>query len=504
MTIPDPVRHHAQDRPDAPALVTGTETWSWAEMDARVEAAALRLAAEPARVAVRAETSPAFVVLVLAALRAGKTLVPVSTRWTAGAVADVLDRLGISRLWTDGGAVPGVEAAPLAALVGEAEPSQNLPPAAPTTSPLPPGEGQGEGPPPAPPRPVSAARLSLDAPFTVVHTSGSTGPPKAVLHSVGNHVWSARGVIAALDLGPGDRWLLDLPLYHVGGLGVVVRCALAGASLAVGSRAAPLAERVRQLQPTHASFVATQLRRLLDADADPSGLRAVLLGGSAIPADLFDRAVARGVPVVTSYGMTEMTSTVTSTPLGATRDDLGTSGRALSHRLLRISQTGEIEVSGPARFVGTLRPGGLVPADEWHRTGDLGRLDAQGRLVVTGRLDFQFVSGGENVQPEVIEAALLSLAAVAEAVVVPVPDAEFQNRPVAFVRPCGPLDPAALADALRQRLPGFMVPAAFYAWAGAEGMKPDRPALTREAERRAATSEGGSPQIPDPRPLTPS
>ncbi|PAP77897.1 AMP-binding protein [Rubrivirga marina] len=468
MTVPDPVRHHAETRPEAPALATGAETWTWHDLDVRVGDAAARLTAMPERVAVCADTSPDLVVWVLAALRTGRVLVPLSTRWRPAAVAQALGRLGIDRALTD---------ADLARLGAEAE-----------------GDARG-----------GAPSIPLDRPFTVVHTSGSTGTPKAILHTVGNHVWSARGVNEALGVTERSRWLLDLPLYHVGGLGVVVRCALAGATIAIPPPDLGLVEGISGLRPTHASFVATQLRRLLDAGADLSGLDAVLLGGSAVPADLLDAAVEAGVPAVTSYGMTEMTSTVTATAPGADRVELATSGRPLPHRDLRIAESGEIEVSGPTRFAGTLGPDGLQPAPTWHPTGDVGHLDAEGRLVVTGRVDLQFVSGGENVRPEAIEAALLALDSVREAVVVPVPDAEFGARPVAFVRLDGDaeVNGVALGDAVRASLPGFMVPVAFHTWRGAEGLKPDRPALTREAERRAAGSgengRGDDPQSHVPR-----
>jgi O-succinylbenzoic acid--CoA ligase len=469
---PDPVRAHAERRPDAPALVTPETALPWAGLDARVGGAAARLAEGPRRVAVQARTSPDLVVLVLAALRARRVLVPLSTRWPPAAAADALGRLGLDLLLTDGTTEPP----PGVAVRGLADATRQ--------------RAEGAAPP-----------LSPDRPFTVVHTSGSTGRPKAALHTVGNHVWSARGVNERMGLGADGRWLLDLPLYHVGGLGVVVRCALAGAAVAVPTPGTGTAGAVRDLRPTHASLVSTQLRRLLDADADASSLRAVLLGGSAVPAELLDRAVRRGLPVATSYGLTEMTSTVTATDPGAPRADLATSGRALARRRLRVSEAGEVEVGGPALFAGYLDGGRLRPPGAWHPTGDLGRLDAEGRLVVTGRRDLLFVSGGENVQPEAVEAALLRLEAVAEAAVVPVPDAEFGARPVAFVRPAGgaPVDGARLAAALRQRLAGFEVPVAFHAWGGAGGMKPDRPVLTREAERRAAqTGEGGGPGGPRP------
>lgn len=461
MTIPDPVRQQAEAMPEALALVTGTSSWTWAELDAHVAACAARLADAPDRVAVRAQTSPDLVVAVLGALRARRTIVPLSTRWTEASVADALQSLGIDRLWSEAPVeVAGVRVEPLVDLVD--------------------GERFSRG---------EAPVLDLAQPFTIVHTSGSTGTPKAILHTVGNHVWSARGVIEALDVRPADRWLLDLPLYHVGGLGIVMRAALAGAALAVPPRDLALADRIRRLAPTHASFVATQLRRLLDAGVDLSSLRAVLLGGSAIPDDLVESALEQGVPIAVSYGLTEMTSTVTATPRVSSRDDLATSGGVLPHRRLRIAPSGEIEVGGPTLSAGVVTPTGLLPLGPWHPTGDLGRLDDEGRLLVTGRRDLQFVSGGENIRPEAIEAALLAFDAVAEAVVVPIPDAEFGQRPVAFVAGAGPLDAAALAEALRQRLPGFMVPVAFHPWVGAAGLKPDRPALAQEAERRAAESE---------------
>ena len=476
--ISDPVRHHARTRPDAPALVTPETVWTWVDLDARVDACAAQIVTPPrpdlaawwggaAPLAVRARTSPDLAVLVLAALRAGRTLVPLSTRWPASAVADALDRLGLDALVVDDsdGAPSGVETTPLGALVGA-------------------GRGGALSQPPL---------LSPRTPFTVVHTSGSTGTPKAALHTVGNHVASARGVVGRMRLGPDDRWLLDLPLYHVGGLGVVVRCAISGAALALPAPGMTTPEAARALRPTHASLVSTQLRRLLGGAAeDVRSLKAVLLGGSAIPSALLDEAAARAVPVATSYGLTEMTSTVTATAPGADRPALDTSGTVLDGRALRVTDGGEIEVGGAALFAGYVTSSGLRAPGAWFPTGDLGRLDKDGRLVVSGRRGLMFVSGGENVQPEAIEAALLALDAVAEAVVVPVPDAEFGARPAAFVRTHGaaPPDAGGIKAALRRTLPGFMVPTAIYAWGGAGGLKPDRPALARAAEGGAVDSSG--------------
>ena len=474
-TIPDPVRHHATARPDAAAVVTEAAVWSWADLDARVGACAARLwglasghhivkptwLGDGTAVVVVARTQPDLVVLLLGALRAGVVVVPLSPRWPAAARDAAVTRLGIGVLVAE----PGFLAPRGARREGLAEMTA-------------PDDGAG-----------AAGDIRLDAWWTVVHTSGTSGAPKAVLHTVGNHVASARGVSERLGLAAGDRWLLDLPLNHVGGLGGVVRCVLAGAAMAIPEAGTPTAEAFRRFRPTHASLVSTQLFRLLrDAPGETfPGLRAVLLGGSAVAPSLLDAATAAGLPVCVGYGMTETTSTVTCTAPGDAGG--GTAGSALPGREVRTSAAGEVEVRGATLFAGYVETGRLarpLVRDGWFRTGDAGTLDASGRLRVAGRIGLGFVSGGENVQPEAVEAALARLPGVAEAVVVAVADAEFGARPVAFVRPSGAAlpDAAALAAGLRAALPGFAVPVAFYAWDGPAGMKPDRRALAAEAARR--------------------
>ena len=473
--ISDPVRAQAEARPGAPAVVTEAAVWTWADLDARVGACAERLATlvtgrrlevpgplgGAAVAGVVAQTQPDLVVLLLAALRARIVAAPLSPRWPATVIRDAVERLGVTLVASDA-PIDGLETLRLSDLAAPHVPTSHIP------------------------HPASPRR-----PWTVVHTSGSSGAPKAVLHTVGNHVASASGVSKRVGLRSGDTWLLDLPLAHVGGIGIVVRCALAGAAMAIPERSTSTAEALRRFAPTHASLVSTHLVRLLrDAPGEsfPS-LRAVLLGGSAIPPGLLDAAVAAGLPVSVGYGMTEATSTVTATAPGASRRDLGTSGTVLPGREVQVSDAGEIEVRGETLFAGyvdrerLVRP--LTP-DGWFATGDLGRLDAEGRLVVEGRRDNRFVSGGENVQPEAVEAALTRLPGVAEAIVVPVEDAEFGARPVAFVRPSGASVPAAeaLRAGLREMLPGFAVPVAFFPWDGPAGIKPDRKALTETAGLR--------------------
>jgi len=436
---------------------------SFRDLDGRVSAAEGRLRrlgiAAGARVALYLPKSAGYVVLLLALIRSGVVACPLSTRLPAGGVAPLLRRAGCSALISTeaklSDAVDGIDTL---------DPEEVL------------ADEYGEV--------LEPPGIPLDRPSTVIFTSGSTGTPKAALHTFGNHYLSAVGSNENIALSPGDRWLHSLPLYHVGGLSILFRCLLAGAAIALPQSGAQPGGSIQGLRATHVSLVSTQLRRLLAEDADLSGLRAVLMGGGPIPPSLVDRALARGVPVHTSYGLTEMASQVTTTRPGATREELRTAGRVLPHREVRVSETSEILVRGATLFAGYLREGGTdLPRDDegWFSTGDLGEMDADGCLKVLGRRDNLFVSGGENVRPEEIEAALNRIPGVEEAVVVPVPDPEFGARPVAFVR--GSAGAGDLARALEAVLPRFKIPKTFHEWQGAGGMKPDRVALRARASR---------------------
>jgi O-succinylbenzoic acid--CoA ligase len=440
---------------------------SYSELDRRVSAAAGRLeefgVSPGARVALYLPKNVGYLVLLLALMRAGIVACPVSTRLPAGGVGPFLERAGCAVLISgDGKLLRAVERVdvldPEVVLDEDVEDEKNSEP----------------------------AEIPLDRPATVVFTSGSTGVPKAALHTFGNHYFSAVGSNANIALAAGDRWLHSLPLYHVGGLSIVFRCLISGAAIALPEPDAPLGRSISELRATHVSLVSTQLLRLLREDTDLEGLRAVLTGGGPMPEDLVDEALSRGLPVHTSYGLTEMASQVTATSPGAATEELRTAGRVLPYREVSVSGEGEILVRGETLFAGhveggkTGRPAG---AGGWFRTGDLGRLDWAGRLRVLGRRDNLFVSGGENVRPEEIEAALIQVPGVEEAVVVPVPDPEFGARPVAFVRLSGVV--GDLARALEPVLPRFKIPQAFHDWEGAGGMKPDRLALRERANRLA-------------------
>ena len=174
------------------------------------------------------------------------------------------------------------------------------------------------------------------------------------------------------------------------------------------------------------SLVPTQLIRLLEADADLSAPRAILIGGGPVPPDALREALGRGATVVQTYGMTETCSQVTTLAPEDAERRVGSAGRPLFTSHIRI-EAGEILVQGP-----TVAPG-CYEADGWLHTGDLGHIDEEGFLYVTGRGSEVIVTGGENVMPAEVEAVLISHPAVADAAVVGRPDPEWQEAVCALV-----------------------------------------------------------------------
>jgi o-succinylbenzoate---CoA ligase len=359
----------ARLRPDHPAVVAGGDAVTYAELDRRASSVAVRLAA----------------------LGVGPG-----------------DRVRVSH-------PPGIAFAELLHAVPRV--GAVFEPAAPTDPPVP--ELAGAAGSDEADVPLRTAH-EPDAIHSVIHTSGTTGEPKPVELTFGNHAASAAASADALGVDRGDRWLCPLPLHHVGGLGVLVRCAVNHTTALLHERFD--AERVKATleagDVTLASLVPTMLVRLREAGlrAVP-GLRAIALGGGPIPAGLLEWAEETGIPVTPVYGMTETCSQVVA----------GSPGRPLRGVELQTGAGGEILVRGAMVAAGELSP------DGWLHTGDLGRLDEQGRLHVDGRLKELIVTGGENVAPLEVEQVLLAHPAVADAAVTGRPDPEWGEAITALV-----------------------------------------------------------------------
>jgi O-succinylbenzoic acid--CoA ligase len=372
-------------RPDHAALVTAAGTTTYAELRSLALDAAAALAGMGIeggdRVALKLPPGLPLVAAVHACLMLGAAAVPIDPRL---------------------GASEQVERAASALLVD-----------APLT-------GHGAADPPL------AGYADSDAVATVVHTSGTTAAPRPVELTVGNWTWNALGSALALGLAPHDRWLCALPLAHVGGLSILLRGAIYGTTVVLHERFEAEAVRRAIVEDgiTLVSLVPTTLARLLDAGLEaPPALRVALVGGGPLPPALAERAAEAGIPVAQTYGLTEACSQVATSLPG----EPATAGRPLLGTRVELAEDGEILVAGP-----TVAPAATA-ADGWLHTGDLGALDGRGRLTVTGRKAETIVSGGENVAPAEVEAALLAHPAVADAAVHGRPDAEWGEAIVATV-----------------------------------------------------------------------
>ncbi|GIW06433.1 MAG: 2-succinylbenzoate--CoA ligase [Dehalococcoidia bacterium] len=457
--FPEWLDQRARLTPDRMAIRCRETIWSYRDLDSRVRLAAGRLVEAGieagARVAVLAENSADLAVVIHAVPRAGAILVPLNTRLTIDELVWQLGDCEASLLIAD--EWQRTRAANAAAQAG-------LPAPLDLAALVAPGASSTAG---------DLRWVAADDVHTIIYTSGTTGRPKGAILTYGNHTWSAIGSALNLGLHAGDLWIAALPLFHVGGLSILIRAALYGIGVEIqrGFDPAAVNEAIDR-GGTIVSVVAPMLERMLDVRGHrgwPPTLRCVLLGGGPAPADLLRRAVAAGLPVVQTYGLTEAASQVTTlAPEDAIRR-LGTVGKALFPTEVRIigpdgapvppGVEGEIAVRGRTVSPGYFRRSVERP-DGWLRTGDVGRLDVDGYLTVLDRRDDLIVSGGENIYPAEVEAVLRQHPAVLDAGVVGAPDPHWGQRVVAFVVVAGEELPD-LEAFCRARLAGYKTPRTF-------------------------------------------
>ena len=405
--------------PARTAVETPTGSWSYAELRAAARAGAERLSelgVEPGdRVAIALPPGLAFAGALHACLLLGAVVVPVDLRLAPEERARIA--VGAS------------------AVVEE---------------PLPLSGGEDRAP----------ASHDLDSVALVVHTSGTTAAPRPVELTYGNILWSALGSGVALGIDPQERWLCTLPLSHVGGLSILLRSAIYATTAVVHERF-ETDRALRALEKegiTLISAVATTLARLLDAGLhEPPALRCALTGGGPVPPALRARALAAGVPVSLTYGLTETCSQASTLPAAALEDPAHTAGPPLFCTRLRIAEDGEILLAGPT----VARSAELH--DGWLATGDLGRLDERGWLTVVGRKADTIVTGGENVAPAEVEAVLEAYPNVIEAGVVGRPHEEWGEMVAAWIvaEAGAPIDWDDLLVHCRRHLAPYKIPKQF-------------------------------------------
>jgi O-succinylbenzoic acid--CoA ligase len=312
----------------------------------------------------------------------------------------------------------------------------------------------------------NAVAVDPDLEAAVVFTSGSNGAPKGARLTYGNLFRNAEGAQEAIPFGPRDRWLITLPFFHVSGLSIIFRALFSGGGMVLPSEELD-GDLLKSCQFTHLSLVPTQLARLLRekrGDLPFSQWKAVLLGGAPVPGLLAREARERGVNLFITYGMTETASQIATSGYS---EDNGKWARVLPFREVVLASDGEIMVRGDVVFKGYLGEPDRKSTD-WFLTGDIGIMK-DNCITVVGRKDRMFISGGENVHPEVPEKVMLGHPLVSCAVVAAREDRDFGRVGVMFIKMTDEetLTPERVIEFvayLKDRLRPCEVPKRLYPW----------------------------------------
>ncbi|MCY4073579.1 MAG: o-succinylbenzoate--CoA ligase [Chloroflexi bacterium] len=424
--------------PQKAFLHVEAETYSFADMDrlARATAAFIKGRAHVGagdHVALFMRNGPASVLSLLALMRLGAVIVPLNTRLTAEELEWQIKNSGCTLLICerDGEAIARAVADAVLVFPGLA----NLAAADDADAPDAPRD------------------IDLNRDFAIIHTSGTSGRPKAAILTYNNIFQSALGSAFRLGLLPDDHWLCILPTYHVGGLSIILRSLIYGTAVELSPMKRFDVDAVNRLLTERPisliSLVPTMLSRLLDAKKGPWNprFRLVLLGGEATPVELVSRCLAERIPIAPSYGLSEAASQVATAapdlmvakPQSVGKPLLFTELRVLDERGDNAApgKPGEIIVKGPQVMRGYYNDSAATERSlraGWLYTGDIGSLDHDGDLVVLQRREDLILSGGENIYPAEVEKALREHPAIEEAVAVGLEDAKWGQRVAAAIQ----------------------------------------------------------------------
>ncbi len=278
---------------------------------------------------------------------------------------------------------------------------------------------------------------------SIMYTSGTTGKPKGVLQTFGNHFYSAVSSALNLGLSSADKWLCVAPIFHISGFSIIMRGLIYGMTVRLVEkfRAEEIERILANETVTIMSVVPFMLKKLIQQQNKTnthynSAFRCMLLGGGTIDRETLEICLQRSIPVVQCYGMTETCSQIVALRSADALLKLGSVGQPLFSTQLKLSKDGEILLKTPALTPGYLNLPDKLPSkmiDGWYRTGDIGHLDKEGYLYIDGRADEMLISGGENIFPQEVEQVYQRYPQINEVAVVGQTDPVWGQVPVAFV-----------------------------------------------------------------------
>ena len=433
-----PVAWHAQRSPKLVAVETDEDQITFSELHTILISLSLQLAKlnmqKGDRLVSISTDNYVSVLLQLCCLRNGFIFCPINPKFSQVEIKQRLTRLDSHFIWQPGG-----------------EKSLDLDFSASTS----------------PATIISAFKIDPDAVVSIIFTSGSTGIPKAVMHHYSNHYYSALGSQSVIPLSSGDKNLLSLPMFHISGYATVIRSIIAGATIKVSNEKVSV-KYLKKQKITHLSLVSTQLQKLLIDEkfyANSLSIKHLLLGGSAFPTKALQETGKRGFNYHLSYGSTEMASQIAT----STNNEIL---QLLPYRQLKIIDN-EILLSGKTRFVGYFEGDAhkeLIDKELYYASSDIGEFSGK-TIKINGRKDRQFISGGENIQPEEVEKVLLNYPELSQAYVVPINDSIYGQRPVAFIKWNNGEKSNQLKEFIKDKLVSFKQPLHYFELPEQKGFK---------------------------------